>query len=100
MGCDIVMFNEKVRRELIHAPESNSSIFLQILNFGFRQSTIAYDRQSRRVGKSKWTISKKIKLLVDSFVAFSFAPIRFVTYMGILFSLSGFLYLVIILIRG
>ena len=32
---------------------------------------------------------KKIKLLIDSFVAFSYAPIRFVSFIGILFFMIG-----------
>jgi dolichol-phosphate mannosyltransferase len=48
-----------------------------------------YDKKPRIVGKSKWTINKKIKLFIDSFVAFSYAPIRFVTLIGfILFALG------------
>ncbi|MDX5438347.1 MAG: glycosyl transferase family 2, partial [Pontibacter sp.] len=51
-----------------------------------------YDKKARLVGKSKWTISKKIKLLIDSFVAFSFAPIRLVSFIGIVFFLLGIMW--------
>ena len=82
-GFDIVMFNEKVKTALNRNIEANSSIFLQILSLGFRQTAISYQKKARTAGKSKWTLSKKIKLLVDSFVAFSFVPIRMVTLIGI-----------------
>jgi hypothetical protein len=82
-GFDIVMFGRKVQQVLNYHPESNSSIFLQILTLGFRQSFISYAKQARKRGKSKWTVAKKIKLFVDSFVAFSFAPIRMVTIVGV-----------------
>ncbi len=88
-GFDIVLFNSKIKHELDKNIESNSNIFLQILGMGFRQDTIYYDKQERKIGKSKWTISKKIKLLIDSFVAFSYAPIRFVSLIGISFFLIG-----------
>ncbi|TAE18431.1 MAG: glycosyltransferase [Bacteroidetes bacterium] len=91
-GFDIVMFGQKVRRELNQNIELNSSIFLQILTMGFQQTTIEYDKQARQAGKSKWTFSKKVKLFVDSFIAFSFAPIRFVTFVGILLFILGSLY--------
>jgi polyisoprenyl-phosphate glycosyltransferase len=91
-GFDIVMFNQKVQVELNKNIEANSSIFIQILNLGFKNDFIEYDKKERLAGKSKWSISKKIKLLIDSFVAFSYAPIRFVSMVGILFFITGVLY--------
>ncbi|SFH06284.1 glycosyltransferase [Pontibacter chinhatensis] len=88
-GFDIVMFSKKVKACLDNGIENNSSVFIQILNFGFKQSGITYDKRQRLAGKSKWTLSKKIKLLIDSFVAFSFAPIRLVSFIGIVFFMLG-----------
>lgn len=98
-GFDVVMFNRKVRQELNKNVEANSSIFLQILELGFSQSTITYDKRARTTGKSKWTISKKIKLFVDSFVAFSYLPIRISSIMGILFFCLGILYAAYLIFR-
>ena len=39
-----------------------------------------------------WTLSRKIKYFVDSFVAFSHFPIRLSSALGLLFSLVGLLY--------
>jgi len=44
-------------------------------------------------------LTKKIKLLIDSFVAFSYAPIRFVTVIGMLFSISGFIWTLYVIVR-
>jgi dolichol-phosphate mannosyltransferase len=98
-GFDVVLFNHKIKKELNDRPESNSSIFLQILSFGFLQSYIEYDKQERKHGKSKWTLAKKLKLVIDSFVAFSFMPIRLVSTIGILMTLVGIIYLLYIIIR-
>ena len=98
-GFDIVMFNEKVKNVLNNNIESNSSIFLQILSTGFKNGIIYYDKKERKIGKSKWTISKKIKLLIDSFVAFSFAPIRFVSVMGVIFSVLGLFWTIYLILR-
>jgi polyisoprenyl-phosphate glycosyltransferase len=99
-GIDIVMFNSKIKDEINQNIESNSSLFLQILTLGFKQSSISYDRLARKAGKSKWTLSKKIKLVIDSFVAFSYVPIRFVSIIGILLSFFGFLWMLYIIIRA
>jgi dolichol-phosphate mannosyltransferase len=98
-GFDIVMFNKKVALEVNKNVEANSSIFLQILGMGFRQTSITYKKRERQTGVSKWTLSKKIKLFIDSFVAFSYAPIRFVTIVGIIFFIVGVLWSIYIVFR-
>ena len=98
-GFDIVMFDKKVAAELNKNIEANSSVFLQILNLGFKSDHILYNKENRKVGKSKWTLAKKVKLLIDSFVGFSFAPIRLVSIIGILFFFVGFVWASYIVIR-
>lgn len=98
-GFDIVMFSSKIRAVLNESIEANSSIFLQILTLGYKQDTIGYDKSARKYGKSKWTLSKKIKLFIDSFVSFSYAPIRLVSIMGFAIFLVGLIWSGYILFR-
>jgi polyisoprenyl-phosphate glycosyltransferase len=98
-GFDVILFNRKVVTVINNNVEANSSVFLQVLTMGFRQDSIEYVKVARKAGKSKWTISKKIKLFIDSFVAFSYAPIRFVTIVGISFFVIGVLWTTYIIIR-
>jgi dolichol-phosphate mannosyltransferase len=91
-GFDVFMITGRVKEEMKAQVENNSSILLQLLSFGFKMDRVNYDKKERRHGKSKWSVSKKIKLLVDSFIAFSFAPIRFVTILGILMFVLGFIW--------
>ena len=98
-GFDIVMFNRKVAKTVNLNVEANSSIFLQILGMGFNQTSISYKKRERKTGVSKWTLSKKIKLFIDSFVAFSYAPIRFVTIVGITMFFIGILWTAYIILR-
>jgi len=88
-GLDFVMFDEKVRAELNRNIEANSSFTLQILSLGFDQSYVPYTKKERNAGQSKWTLAKKIKIIIDSFVSFSYVPIRFVSVLGITFFLLG-----------
>jgi glycosyltransferase involved in cell wall biosynthesis len=91
-GLNNIMFNKKVKDVLNAYIESNSSIFLQIMNMGFKMSIVDMDYNSRNKGESKWTLDKKIKMFIDSFVAFSFFPIRMVSVLGIIMSLLGLLF--------
>lgn len=93
------MFSQKVKECLDNNLENNSSIFIQILSLGFKQTNVSYNKRDRVRGTSKWTVSKKIKLLIDSFVAFSFAPIRFVSFIGVLFFLLGIFWTGYIILR-
>ena len=86
---DVLMFGQNVVAELNKNIEANSSFFLQIFSMGFSQTFVSYKKEERKAGKSKWTLSKKIKLFIDSFVAFSYFPIRMVAIMGIVFFVLG-----------
>ena len=92
-------FNKKVKENLDRNIEVNSSLQLQIFTLGYHSENVYYDKKERKVGKSKWTFSKKIKLFIDSFVAFSFAPIRMVSIIGILFFIAGAIWTIYIVIR-
>ncbi len=98
-GVNTIFFNEKVKNELNKNVELNSSVVLQVLNQGFRKAVINVDYNERKHGESKWSFRKKLKLLIDSIVSFSFFPIRLVSMIGILFAFVGFLtalYLIIL----
>lgn len=91
-GFDIVMFHQKVRDELNAHAEANSSILLRILSLGFKHAAVTSEKKERQFGRSKWTLRKNIKLLVDSLVSFSYAPVRCISLVGFAFLLSGIFY--------
>jgi dolichol-phosphate mannosyltransferase len=68
-----------------------------ILWTGFRRAIVQYDRGEREHGNSRWTLSKKIKYFIDAFAAFSYLPLRVSSALGILFSLVGLVYALIVL---
>ncbi len=82
-GISTIVFNHKIKDLLNQNIENNSSIMLQIMDWGFKSFTLPMGFNERATGVSKWTLKKKIKLFIDSFVAFSFAPIRLVSLLGI-----------------
>lgn len=87
-----VAFGPKIKQELNTDIESNSQIFFQIFKLGFRQKSIVATYNEREQGESKWTLTKKIQLFIDSFVMFSYMPIRIISTTGILMSLIGFVW--------
>ena len=78
--------------------EANSALTLQVLWSGFSRGMVSYSRQKREKGKSRWTLGKKVKLIVDSIISFSFAPIRFATVVGTLFFCAAVVWGLVVLI--
>jgi polyisoprenyl-phosphate glycosyltransferase len=91
-GTDVFLIDRKVMNTVISIKEKNTSIFGLILWSGFNQTLLKYRKGSRQRGVSKWTIGKKIKLFIDTFVSFSYFPLRIISVIGILLAIFGFLY--------
>ena len=86
-GCDCYLLDRQVIEVLERLDEKNSSLTLQVLWVGFKTDYIYFTRNDRTVGKSRWTFAKKFKLVLDSMMSFSYFPIRFMSFMGILFNI-------------
>ncbi len=53
--------------------------------------------QSLAAGTTKWTLGSKLKAFADAFVLFSYIPLRIVSYLGMLCSLSGLAYALLVI---
>ena len=91
-GFDFVLLSRRVIDSVFDRAERNTSLFGQVVWAGFSQTSIDYEKAARRQGRSKWTLAKKIKLAIDSVVAFSSLPIRTISLMGIGVFFLGLLY--------
>ena len=86
-GCDCYLIDRKVIEVLQLLDEKNSSLTLQVLWAGFKTDRVYFDRKDREKGVSRWTFAKKFKLVMDSMMSFSYMPIRFMTYVGVVFNI-------------
>lgn len=91
-GFDFVLIDRQVVNHINKIHEKNTNIMSLIYWLGYSYVTIPYVRKKREKGKSKWTYSKRIKLAIDSFIGFSYFPIRLVSALGLIFALVAFLY--------
>lgn len=91
-GFDFFLIDRQVVEEINKINEKNTNIMTLIFWLGFKPIFIPYTRRSRKKGKSRWTLSKKIKLFVDTFVAFSYFPIQVLSIFGFLVAFAAFIY--------
>jgi len=91
-GFDYVLFDKQLKDQVLEMDESNSNSLYLLTWLKYEYVSIPYSRKKRQAGKSRWTMSKKIKLFVDSFVAFSFLPIRIISVSGLLLGLISIVY--------
>ena len=84
-GFDCYLLDRQVIEVLKMFDEKNSALTLQILWVGFKSDKIYFHRKARTIGKSRWTLGKKVKLIIDSLMSFSYAPIRLMSFIGVFF---------------
>ena len=82
-GADFFLVDRVVIEAFRRFPERSVSVLALVMWLGFRQEFVEYDKQPRASGKSGWTLARKITLVVDSVTAFSEAPIRACTLLGV-----------------
>ena len=81
-GFDVFLLDRKVAEVLERMDEKDSAITGQILWSGFKTDCVHYTRKAREIGKSRWTLKKKIRLVTDTLFSFSTVPITFVSVIG------------------
>jgi len=94
-GFDSFLIDRQVIDLLVEMKEKNTSLMGQVLWTGFQTATVPYTRLKRTIGKSRWTLSKKIKLVYDSLLGFSNFPIKFITAIGFLTFFASFIMLIV-----
>jgi glycosyltransferase involved in cell wall biosynthesis len=97
-GFDYFLLDRRVVDLVLSMEEKNTFIQGQILWTGFTPELIEYARRKREVGRSRWTLSKKVKYFVDGFVSHTLMPIRFISVVGLAVSILSFAYATYILI--
>jgi dolichol-phosphate mannosyltransferase len=101
-GFDFFLLDRQVCDLINNIQENNVYLMGLIVWLGFTPKVITYRRRKRekRYGRSMWTLGRKIKYFIDSFVAFTYFPVRATSVIGLTFSIIGLFYaLVIIFMR-
>ncbi len=98
-GFDCYLLDRQVIEVLMMLDEKNSALTLQVLWVGFKTEKVYFHRKAREVGESRWTLSKKIKLVIDSMMSFSYFPIRFMSGVGCVFAFASVIWSIVLVIQ-
>jgi len=98
-GYDMALMDKEI---LPYLQKSSKNMFTPLLTYwlGFEPVVLFYKRRKRIHGQSRWNFSKKLTSAIDAIFGFSFAPIRFLSIMGLFVSLISFCYAVWIIISA
>jgi polyisoprenyl-phosphate glycosyltransferase len=99
-GADFFLIDRLVMDAFHGFDERNVNLFALLAWMGFRQKTVTYVKEARLHGTSGWTLAKKIKLAVDSVTAFSYLPVRLMSWAGVFTAIAGFFYAIFIIIHA
>lgn len=98
-GFDVYLLDRKVIRVLESLDEKNSALTGQILWSGFRTDKVYYHRLAREIGTSRWTLKKKIRLVMDTLFSFTSLPITIVISVGVWSVFVAAIWAIIVLIE-
>lgn len=95
-GFDFILLDRQPLDVFNQLDERNRFLQGDILWLGFSTTFIPYSRQKRIHGKSQWTLTKKLKYFIDGLLNTSYISLRIISLIGIVTSLLGFLYAIVI----
>ena len=98
-GCDCYLIDRQVIEVIQMLDEKNSSLTLQVMWAGFKRADVYFHRKAREEGESRWTLGKKIKLVVDSMMSFSYVPVRAISSMGAVFFCASIVWAIVIILQ-
>jgi len=90
---DFRLIDRKVCDVMARIRERNRFVRGIISWIGFRQTTVSYVRERRFAGETKYPLSKMLRFAFDAIIGFSYRPLKLASYLGLVTSLGGFLYL-------
>lgn len=97
-GFDFCLFDKQLSEQIVKMNEGNTNSLYLLTWLNYDYACIPYTRRKRQIGKSRWTLKKKIKLFIDSFVSFSYVPLRMITIGGIVLGICALAYGIFVIV--
>ncbi len=95
---DFSLMDRKIVDLLRAMPERNRFVRGLRSWVGFRQTGYEYERSARFAGTSKYNFGRLMRLAFDGLVSYSFVPLRLVSNIGLLVSVSALVFMAYIIV--
>jgi dolichol-phosphate mannosyltransferase len=79
------LISRRVADAINAMPEAHRFLRAQVVDVGFEQASVSYERQPRSAGRSKYTLSRMVNLSIDAITSTSIRPLRLASLFGVLF---------------
>ena len=88
-SSDFKLLDKKVVKELAQLTETDT--FFRALSFwvGIKSTSVEYEVQDRIAGSTKWSFYSLFGYAIKNLIAFSFAPLKLIILLGVLFLIVG-----------
>jgi dolichol-phosphate mannosyltransferase len=86
---DFRLMSRRALDALLAMPEQARFIRGMVAWIGFRQVPLAYDRQERFAGETKYPFGKMLRFALDALTSFSSAPLKLASHAGLLLSIGS-----------
>ena len=97
-GASCALLSRRAYKALISRMGARPSLVADIPRLGFDVAVVPFVKPERAHGTSKWTLRKKLLAFADALVSSTYVPIRTMSYMGMLISVLGFLYAMVLIV--
>ncbi len=88
---DFRLMDRRALDSLLSMRERNRYLRGMTVWVGFTQAAVAYERDRRHAGETKYTLRKMLRFSLDAVSSFSHVPLQAATVLGFFFSLVAFL---------
>lgn len=92
--ADFRMMTRRAVQALMQYPERNMFLRGIVRQLGFNEGYVYYDRTARTAGESKYPLKKMISFSIDGITSFSTAPLKFITFAGLIMTLVALIIIV------
>jgi len=95
---DFRLMSRRAVDALLAMPEHDRYVRGMVAWIGFETDKVAYERDARYAGETKYPISKMTRFALDGIIGFSMRPLRIATWLGLIVSLTAFVLAVALVI--
>lgn len=97
--ADFRLMSRRAMESLLSYPESNLFLRGIVASMGFSTANVYYNRSERFAGTSKYPLKKMLAFAIEGITSFSIKPLRYISYLGVLFMLIALGVIVFALVK-